>query len=190
MKSINNKHKKWLALFSQSGSEICDIAGAIGRYPDCVITDNVEQNPPFNENIFNCKSFVIGKYRGLSQEDKLDYYRRYLDRYDIITLHGWLNIVPAEICKEYKIYNGHPGLINYYPELKGKDPQKRAWENIGAYLYVGSVIHKVTPEVDGGEVIYHAKEFSSQCNCISTTFASLKRTSLKTWLDFFEDQLQ
>jgi folate-dependent phosphoribosylglycinamide formyltransferase PurN len=185
-----NKNKKWLALFSQTGSEICDIADTIGLYPDCVITDNVEQKPPFNEKIFNCKSFVIGKHRGLSAEDKLNYYRRYLPHYDIITLHGWLNIIPAEICKEFKIYNGHPGLINHYPELKGKDPQKRAWENIGSYLYVGSVIHKVTPEVDGGDVIYHAREFASQCNCIDTTFATLKRTSLKTWLDFFDDQLQ
>ena len=46
-------------------------------------------------------------------------------KHDLITLHGYLRIIPENICKQCKhIYNGHPGLINMYPELKGKDPQE------------------------------------------------------------------
>ena len=69
----------------------------------------------------------------------------------IITLHGWLRIMPPEICNRYEIYNGHPGLITKYPELKGKDPQMRAWE--GDYEFCGSVLHRVTEGVDEGEII-------------------------------------
>ena len=51
----------------------------------------------------------------------------------LITLNGWLRIVPPDKCAKYNIYNGHPGLITKYPELKGKDPQQRMWENIHEY---------------------------------------------------------
>ena len=33
---------------------------------------------------------------------------------------------PGEVCEKRNIYNGHPGLITQYPQLKGKDPQQKA----------------------------------------------------------------
>ena len=78
----------------------------------------------------------------------------------IITLHGWLRIMPPSICEKFKIYNGHPGLITDYPELKGKDPQERMF-NDGNYTYYGSVVHKVVPEVDSGEIVSEVKRFNT-----------------------------
>ena len=69
----------------------------------------------------------------------------------IITLHGWLRIMPKEVCERFSIFNGHPGLITEYPELKGKDPQIRAFE--GKYPVMGCVIHKVTAGVDEGKIL-------------------------------------
>jgi len=69
----------------------------------------------------------------------------------IITLHGWLRIMPKEICERFSIFNGHPGLITEYPELKGKDPQIRALK--GNYPVMGCVLHKVVAGVDEGKVI-------------------------------------
>ena len=99
-----------------------------------------------------------------------------------------MNIVPADICNEFKIYNGHPGLINYYPELKGKDPQERAWESIINYQFVGSVIHRVTAGVDEGPIICYQKVNSSSCISLVSTFSILKLTSLDSWIDFFNNK--
>ena len=72
----------------------------------------------------------------------------------IVTLHGWMRILPKGICKEYQVYNLHPGLINKYPELKGADPQKRVFEcaDPDRYKSVGCVIHDVAAKVDAGKI--------------------------------------
>jgi folate-dependent phosphoribosylglycinamide formyltransferase PurN len=180
---------KWAALFSQTGSEICNLSEKLGHYPDLVISDNTDEANIVDPRIeLNCKKLLWRKYRGLTKEEKLDYYRKHLQGFDIVTLHGWLNIVPAEICNEFKIYNGHPGLINYYPDLKGKDPQIRAWDNIKGYQFIGSVIHKVTPGVDEGPIICYKKVSSNCCIGLDSTFGILKQTSLDSWIDFFNNK--
>ena len=146
------KDKHWTAFFSQTGSEIVNVANKIGRYPDVVVTnkspgcDTIHQG--IHENIYTPKKPSVQDYRAVLNPDT------------VVTLHGWMRIVPPEICDEYEIYNLHPGLITSYPELKGKDPQKRVFENnhanlggVKEYDVVGCVIHKVTAGVDEGLVI-------------------------------------
>ena len=180
---------RWAALFSQTGSEICNLSEKLDRYPNLVISDNTDKNKIVDSRIeLNCKKLLWRKYKGVTAEEKLNYYKNHLAGFDIITLHGWLNIVPAEICNEFKIYNGHPGLINYYPELKGKDPQVRAWDNINNYQFIGSVIHRVTPGVDEGPVVCYKKVTSTCCIGLDSTFGILKQTSLDSWVDFFNNK--
>ena len=181
---------RWAALFSQTGSEICNLSEKLGRYPDLVISDNTDENKIVDSRIeLNCKKLLWRKYKGLTKEEKLNYYKSHLTGFDIITLHGWLNIVPVEICNEFKIYNGHPGLINYYPELKGKDPQVRAWDNINNYRFIGSVIHRVTPGVDEGPIACYIKTSATCCIGLDSTFGILKQTSLDSWVDIFNNKL-
>lgn len=181
---------KWAALFSQTGSEICNLSDKIGRYPDLIISDNIDMRNNVDDRIeLNCKQVVWQKFRGLTKEDKLNYFRNHLRGYDVITLHGWLNIIPAEICDEFRIFNGHPGLINYYPELKGKDPQIKAYNNISKYMYVGSVIHEVTQHVDCGKIICYSYVSYVHCETLDSTFNALKQTSLESWIDFFNNKL-
>jgi len=176
----------WLALFSQTGSEICNLSEAIGRYPDLVISDNVKVDNNVDERIEqNCKKVMWRAYRKLTPAAKLDYFRNFLGDYDIITLHGWLNIIPPEICEEFTIYNGHPGLINYYPQLKGKDPVDKVWANISDFMYVGSVIHKVTAKVDCGDIICASQLSYVNCTSLEETYNVARRTSLTSWIDFF-----
>jgi folate-dependent phosphoribosylglycinamide formyltransferase PurN len=182
---------KWAALFSQTGSEICNLSEKFGRYPDAVISDNVDANKSIDPRIeLNCKKLYYRKYKGLTKEAKVDYYKKYLSGFDIITLHGWLNIVPAEVCNEFDIYNGHPGLINYYPELKGKDPQLRAWDNINDYQFIGSVIHRVTPGVDEGPIMVYKMAYSNCCTDLDSIFNALKQTSLDSWIDFLDNYIK
>lgn len=177
--------KQWVALFSQSGKEICDIAEKIGRYPDQIVTDSSVDK--MDKRIFNCKHITIKTYKGLHTVDKFLYYLNEFSVYDnncLFTLHGWLNIVPPTICEKFLIYNGHPGLINVYPELKGRDPQERAWKNISGYEFVGSVIHRVTPEVDEGQICNYIQTEASKCTSLEQTYNVLRETSLKSWIDF------
>ncbi len=104
----------------------------------------------------------------------------------IITLHGWLRVLPEDICNKYEIYNGHPGLITRYPELKGKDPQMRAFA--GDYNTAGCVIHKVTPGVDEGEVLMES-EVGIRLLDLDGLFTILHKTSVNMWIEFLDERL-
>ena len=114
------KFTTWIALFSQTGSEIAALSKAIKRSPDFVITnadiDNVNPEVDINFRINNDEAKTLDILEDLEFD---------IDS-TLITLNGWLKIVPPDKCSKYNIYNGHPGLITKYPELKGKDPQQRA----------------------------------------------------------------
>ena len=113
------------------------------------------------------------------------HYLRQLEN-PIVTLHGWLRIVPEEVCNEYEMYNGHPGLITKYPELKGKDPQMRAFQ--GDYNTGGCVIHKVTPGVDEGEILME-REVGIRLLDLDGLFHTLHKTSADMWIEFLKERL-
>jgi folate-dependent phosphoribosylglycinamide formyltransferase PurN len=177
-------------LFSQSGQEVCNIINKIGHLPDLIITNSknvcndlkwlIRQN-----NINKADLEVI--YIDNSKKITSDFYRKYFKCDDIITLHGWLKIIPADICDDFMIYNGHPGLITDFPELKGKDPQEKAF-NL-KLPYSGCVIHKVTAEVDGGEVIKEARYDFYDGITLSDVYNSLHRLSGQLWVNFLKERV-
>lgn len=171
----------WIAFFSQTGSEIANISEALGRYPDLIIT---------NKDPEKCQDVDqrIDRLYHISRKPSVEEYEEILSVFEnpIITLHGYLRILPEEICKKYEIYNGHPGLITEYPELKGKDPQLRAFE--GKYEQAGAVLHKVIPEVDEGEVIDEGR-FSAEGLSLDELFRILKGVSLDMWCKFLKKVL-
>lgn len=187
LRKVNFKIKnvdRWYPFFSQTGTEIMEIISYTGIIPEKIITnldpseaDKINKTlfATFSDRIFflpNRPRFeeyntVIGKAKGA-----------------LITLHGWLRIVPKDVCKKYKIYNGHPGLITKYPELKGKDPQIRAF--MGNYETGGSVVHEVIPAVDEGKVLV-SKEILLNGSTLDDTFRILTKTSLDTWCEFFDN---
>jgi folate-dependent phosphoribosylglycinamide formyltransferase PurN len=116
-------------------------------------------------------------------------YKNILSAYKnpLITLHGWLRIVPEEIANEYEIFNGHPGLITLYPELKGKDPQVKAFE--ANYKTIGSVIHRVTAGVDEGPVIMERAYQSEKLLPLDDIFRILHNISTDLWIKFFKERL-
>jgi folate-dependent phosphoribosylglycinamide formyltransferase PurN len=185
----------WVTFFSQSGKEICDISDKLGFYPDIAITDN-NTISKLDPRIINCNKLVIRNYRSLNKLQKINYYTEEIpvvllfQPETVITLHGWLNIVPAQVCKVLtgRLYNGHPGLIDVYDELKGKDPQVRCFNNIGNYDKVGSVVHAVTPELDAGEILVSVSTDSSSCTDLESTFKTLSLCSLTSWITFFNER--
>lgn len=176
---------KWVTFFSQSGSEIVALSKKLGRTPDVVITNNRPPNVrQINPELLKMVDtlFIIP-----NKPDLLDYARVLQESgvkpsETLITLHGWLRILPKEIIAEYPyIFNGHPGLITKYPELKGKDPQMKAW-NLDLNTS-GCVIHQVTEGVDEGAVL-RSKEIPIRNLTLGQLFEKLHDTSIDLWVSF------
>ena len=169
---------KWIAFFSQTGSEIVNLSKALGRKPDLLVTNNVDGLMPFNPGVRQ-----LGVIIQSGKHDLLMTYFRSQSLFNpadtLITLHGYLRILPEDICSKYTILNGHPGLITNYPELKGKDPQTKTWEN--KYPVIGSVVHKVTAEVDAGEIV-SSVAYTNRCETPEELYGKLKQCSLESWV--------
>ena len=173
--------RPWVTLFSQTGAEIADISESLGRWPDLIITNK----RPNHLRTIDSRIVEYG-YTELPNIPTLEDIENVLKDNAIITLHGWLRIMPPDICEKYLIYNGHPGLITKYPELKGKDPQVRAFE--GKYAISGAVIHKVLAGVDEGKVILEEK-FNAIDLSLDELFRILRDRSLFMWTSFLKKVL-
>ena len=173
--------RPWVTLFSQTGAEIADIAESLGRWPDLIITNK----RPNHLRTIDSRIVEYG-YTELPNIPTLEDIENVLEDNAIITLHGWLRIMPPDICEKYLIYNGHPGLITKYPELKGKDPQVRTFE--GKYPVAGAVIHKVVAGVDEGKVIMEEK-FNAINLSLDELFRILRDRSLFMWTNFLKKVL-
>lgn len=175
-------NKLWIALFSQTGSEIVNISKRLDVVPDIVLTNNLN-SVAWSAHI---ASFNI------HHDDHISLMNILRDGFNepcFITLHGYLRILPDDICSQYEIYNGHPGLITKYPELKGINPQKKVADNLSRYSTIGSVVHEVIPEVDEGRVI---TQYTLKNDCLSEddVFNTLKHTSLMAWINFFKEYIK
>ena len=178
--------KKWTAFFSQTGSEIGSISQAIGRWPDTICTNkSVESMSSINLKLLeNCFNKIIFLPKNPSVIEYITALKQSAN--DVITLNGYLRIIPDIICNSYEIYNGHPGDIETYPELKGKDPQQKACD-LGLHSS-GSVIHQVIAEVDSGSI-----ECIKRCKIYPTsvckTYEVLHKNSINLWVEFLAKKL-
>lgn len=178
--------KNWQVLFSQTGSEIYEISKHIGRLPDLIITNKpVEEMDTINPMLFAAAS---DRMVFIPKKPNIMEYKAVLTLDALITLHGFLRVIPPEICSKYEIWNGHPGLIlpEYYPQLKGKDPQKKAYD-LGLELS-GCVIHKVVPKVDAGEIVDYIKVDINKLS-LDEVITKLHDASIDLWCKFLRNRL-
>jgi len=181
--------RPWIAFFSQTGTEIHNLTHALEIYPDCIVT-NKQDHTTTNHCLFTTAEFRQHKLNlpnawcQLSKSPTVDEYKNILSMFKnpIITLHGYLRIIPKEICEKYEIYNLHPGLIDKYPSLKGFNPQERAFRE--GYKLAGCVIHKVVPEVDAGEIIL-SQGISIENKNLHEVYNSLHDVAFDLWKSFF-----
>lgn len=182
---ILDKNKRWVTFFSHTGAEIYNLSCRLNRVPDRVVVNKSPGDETISEDLMSMvDSNNIDIVYTKSTPDEQDYDRLIKDPDSVVTLHGWMRIVPATICGSFKLYNLHPGLITKYPELKGADPQTRAFnEQQKSYREVGCVIHKVSPGVDEGKVLAQVSTFNDfhsekQLSC------SLSSMALDLWEQF------
>ncbi len=183
--------KNWVVLFSQTGSEIVRLQKHTGRWPDKIFTNNSDietWHPKMRQLHKSGLSSQSGKSRinivNNLQANTCNFLHN-VKKDSLITLHGWLRIIPGDISKQYELVNGHPGLINTYPDLKGKDPQIRAYDS--NYGVIGSVVHRVTPIVDDGKILTYTAIYRETKDTLEDVFEKLAFTSLKSWQKFFNN---
>jgi len=195
---------KWVAFFSQTGSEIVNVSKAIDRWPDVFVT-NKQNTEGVNKDLLSVVESTrvyptgLNKYITLPNWPKeIDYLKvadilgysilneKWQDEV-LITLHGYLRILPPDFTKSSTIYNGHPGLITKHPELKGMDPQKKAWNE--SHIRVGCVIHKVIPELDSGEVVAE-KMIHNNFESFVDLLDALHVASSGLWINFLNERLR
>ena len=180
-----NTSNQWVAFFSQTGSEIVALSEKLGRWPNLIVTNQRPENlrtidPRMAQLPF---LFVMGNKPTLEEYESLFSHLAPPEKL-VVTLHGWLRVMPPSICDTYRIFNGHPGLITEYPELKGKDPQQKAFD-LGLE-YSGCVIHKVTEGVDEGEILRSRKVYIKELE-IGELFHILHSISISLWVDFLKN---
>lgn len=169
----------WIALFSQTGSEIVSLSKELGREPDHAF---------YNRRDFG--SVKLDNYVQCDHDNIMNWLRRFDSTNAIITLHGYLRIIPEDICTKHqgRLYNGHPAAIDIFPDLKGKDPQERTWENKEKYLIIGSVVHEVTPGIDEGKIV-SSVHYSNRAHNKDELYSMLKKCSHEAWMWFMRRKL-
>jgi len=175
----------WAVLVSQTGSEVIALSKKLGILPSLVVTNRVTNISEKNMEIFgknNVEIVVLPKKPTVDQ-----YLRSGLLEKKLVTLHEFLRIIPEGFFPHFKgqMYNGHPGLITSYPELKGFNKQEDIAGNQEKYPYCGSVVHEVIPELDSGKVVVSCG-VENTANTIDEAYALLRETSLKSWESFFK----
>jgi folate-dependent phosphoribosylglycinamide formyltransferase PurN len=174
---------KWVACISQTGTELYEICKNREVHPDIILVTHQER---MNPKLWDLNSLIIF---GESKRPSKKLLEETFENAKLITLHGFLYILPADICKNFegKIYNGHPGAIERYPELKGKDPQIRAWNAQQHYKYFGTVIHEVVAEVDAGEIIDRDEIEVAMVRDLDDLYQQLKNLSINLWTRFLDN---
>lgn len=170
---------KWVALFSQSGKELYRIAENIGTTPDIVLTNN-KNSDTWYEKMYRIPRIGVMK--------SVDIHNTLLNMKPcIVTMHGYNRILPSEITKLHQVYNGHPGDIIKYPELKGKDPQEKAF-NL-KLPSTGTVIHRATEELDGGDIYLFKRVDIDSSWSLNELCDNLRSVSIDLWTNFMKDLL-
>jgi len=173
------KEKKWISIFSQSGSEIVALGEKLGFSPDYIFTNN-SNTADWHPDLARNNKVRVYSHKGI--EETLEIFSEQYDCF--VTLHGYLRILSPKICNlPLDIYNGHPGAIDMYPELKGKDPQEKVWTNLAKYTTIGSVVHKVTAVVDDGDIV-SSVHYVNRCSTKEELYSKLREASLQCWYLF------
>lgn len=175
---------RWIAMFSQTGSELLEICNKLGRWPDLIITNT---KLPIDKFVTSKVPLIHHTSGKISSADYVNWFSRvevteHQPLY--VTLHGWLRIIPPDICNQYVIFNGHPGDIVDHPELKGKDPQQKAFDL--KLEHSGCIIHRAEEEVDGGIIIDREVVSIKDCKTVDAVIHRLKITAINMWKDLLE----
>ena len=178
--------KKWVCFYSQTGSEINNIRKLLKKDPDIIVYNGDDLSHTNMELLEDLGDKMVRLPAKPSLDDYLQL-AEILPKDCLITLNGYLRIIPKYMCEHFNILNLHPGLITKYPELKGFNPQEKAF-NLNLPT-TGVVIHEVTPELDSGKIIA-SKEVPIAGNTLDVVYEKLHDAATQLWVDVLKDILK
>lgn len=164
-----------------------DLSEIIGKVPDRIITNKrPEHLRKIDERIPRDRLFYTA-----NKPELVEYYRLLMDYSNpLVTLHGWLRIIPEEISSVYRVFNGHPGLVDIFGDrLKGFNAQERIVGKKDEYPVIGSIIHRVTPELDSGEILESVR-VENTTESVEQAYTILRKTSLRSWVNFMKHNIK
>lgn len=183
---------KWAAaFFSQTGSEILNIINSLGIVPEVIITNRLKKDGTI-KNVDKINKEIVERFgdriKIIPVNPAVEDYEKILSSCGegLISLHGYLRILPPEVCEKFSVVNLHPGLITKYSFLKGKDPQEKAF-NLGLETS-GAVIHEVIAEVDSGKIL-DSVETSIKGLTLDEVYEKLHKCSSELWIKFFKEHI-
>lgn len=86
------------------------------------------------------------QHKYLPFEQNFEYFTQ--NKFDLVALAGYMQILPEEVLKLSKFINIHPSIL---PAFKGKDAIKRAF--LAGVKLSGITIHRVEKNIDAGKII-------------------------------------
>ena len=184
---------KWYSLFSHTGNETWTLACSedVNLKRGAVITNNTRYDGPLmysGHKIYRVDSFAA--------VNKLLCRSDVVEDNSLITLNGYMGIVPADVLRNLKergckIYNIHPAPIQFYPELRGKDPQERMYEGVQnrKYNYIGVVIHEVDEGVDTGKIVHWVLQMVDRGMTKDELYERLHELGTQAWESFFRERM-
>jgi len=176
--------RTWVTLFSQTGSEIYNISKTLKKIPDIIITNKSKDKIlDINQNLFHD---YLERIVFLPKKPTVTEYIEAIPPNSLVTLHGWLRIIPPEVCEMYEIYNLHPAPLVTYPHLKGKDPQIKTFEE--KLKFSGNTIHKCIAELDAGPVLAQNLVYVKN-NTLDEIFSKTHKAASDLWVDFLKYRL-
>ena len=179
---------KWYSLFSHTGKETESIWRLFDGqlHLEAAITNNVKYEGP------------LPYIKLITAKDVNDWLMEpgNVEPGSIITLNGYMRIIPAEVL-EYlasincRVFNIHPAPIQYYPDLKGKDPQERLYDGLlsGQYSCIGAVIHEVDAGVDTGNIVHWKLELPATIRTKDDLYDRLHEMGTNMWVEFFREEM-
>lgn len=185
---------KWYSLFSHTGKETEALTHSLwdeGVRLATAFTDNLK----FQHNLELCGGRVrVVQSRAVL--NKMLCSRLYVHDESLITLNGYMGILPADVLQNLsergcKVYNIHPAPIQLYPELRGKDPQERMYEGIqkGLYKFIGVVIHEVDAGVDTGKIVHWSLQLADPSLTKEELYIRLHEMGTEAWESFFRERM-
>ena len=176
--------RPWITFFSQTGSEIYKLSKLLNRVPDKIITNKpFSKSETINFDLFN---EYFDQLYFVNTKPTVEEYFNIIPEGSLVTMHGWLRIMPPEVCEKYEIYNLHPAPLKMYPDLKGFNPQERVYNEKRDFS--GNTIHKCITEVDAGEILAENTLFVRGFTLDQIFFETHKKAT-ELWVDFLRKKL-
>lgn len=159
-------HKKVAILSSSGGTTFQGLldAQAKGRIPNGAFTLFITDNPDC-EALKKARKAQIPHIHVLEPQDgdsREEYDRQIINilrehQPDVILLAGWMRILSELYCEQFgqSTLNVHPSLLPKYAGMKDTEVHKAVIEHEDKYT--GCTLHRVTTELDGGEMFLQRK---------------------------------